>query len=205
MDIIWWIKLFVLYLAFTIFSFVIWLLTLPIVLFLKRLRPKPVIEFIRKVWWKIMSYILPIGMTAAGLLYLIWLSMRLPLLAITLGIVDLNDVTPFKELIETGIFDWMEALFTLNPVAMYRATWKVLVQTPKLARELFGSEIRKAETTTEEIEEQAQVEIAKRKEWDTCIKSREIAITENMSSDEKQRAIAENNNIRKECDEQHLS
>lgn len=189
--------------AFMLFSLIVFILSLPLWLFLRRLPPKPIITAIRKIFWEIMKWIFPIGMTAGIVLYFVWLIFRPIILGITLGIVDISDFTPFSDLIFTGMFDWIEALLTLNPIAMYHASWKVLVNTPKFARELFGGEIRQAETASQRIEASAQQEVAdqrtKQQAYEMCVSSRTIAITDNMSATEKVRARAENESNRQQC------
>jgi len=208
MDVIWWIKLFVLYMAFMIFSLIVVILSLPLWLFLKRLPPHPVINAIRMVFWEIMKWIFPIGLTIAILLYFIYLALQPIIFGLSLGIVDLRNVTPFKELWDTGIFDWVIGLLTLNLVKMYHASWKILRKTPEFAYELFGGEIRKTEQSAQELESIAKEEIAlqnaKMEAYNTCVSSRSVELTDNMSGIEKIRAMSQNETVKKDCKEEHL-
>jgi hypothetical protein len=191
-----------------IFSLIVVILSLPLWLFLKRLPPHPVINAIRMVFWEIMKWIFPIGLTIAILLYLIYKILQPIILGLSLNIVDIRYVTPFKELWDTGIFDWVEGLLTLNPVKMYHASWKVLKNTPAFAYELFGGQIRKAESSAQELESIAQEEIAIQKAktdaYNACVESGFIEINPNMSAVEKLQATTENQNIKNECRKQHL-
>lgn len=209
MDIIWWIKLFILYVALMFFSLIVFILSLPLWLFLRRLAPHPVINGIRRIFWEIMKWIFPIGITIAVVLYFVWLILRYPLLGITLGIVDLSDYTPFKELIYTGVFDWVEALLTLNPVGIYHASWKIMQNTPRFAQELFGGEIRKVQETSQTAgdtleEEVTTSRVAKYAEYDKCVDNQSIQLTPNMSDEEKEKARQENEKIGENCRKQHI-
>lgn len=209
MDIIWWIKLFILYVALMFFSLIVFVLSLPLWLFLRRLAPHPIINGIRRIFWEIMKWIFPIGITIAVVLYFVWLILRYPLLGITLGIVDLSDYTPFKELIYTGVFDWVEALLTLNPVGIYHASWKIMQNTPRFAQELFGGEIRKVQETSQTASDTLEEEVttsrvAKYSEYDNCVDNQSIQLTPNMSDEEKEKARQENEKIGENCRKQHI-
>lgn len=160
------------------------------------------------VFWEIMKWLFPIGLTCAIILYFIWKAFKPIIQGLSLGIVNLDDYTPFKELIQTGIFEWVEGLLTLNPIKIYHASWKVLKNTPAFAYELFGGQIRKAESSAQELEsiakEEVEIQKAKKEAYDACVASRTIEINPNMSAVEKLQATTENQTIKDDCRKEHL-
>lgn len=160
------------------------------------------------VFWEIMKWIFPIGLTIAILLYFIYIILQPLIFGLSLGIVNIRNVTPFKELWDTGIFDWVIGLLSLNPITMYHASWKVLKNTPAFAYELFGGQIRKAESSAQELEsiakEEVEIQKAKKEAYDACVASRTIEINPNMSAVEKLQATTENQTIKDDCRKEHL-
>jgi len=214
MDIAKIVKWFVLYLAFMILSLIVWLISLPLVVFLRDIPPHPIINFVRTIFWEVMKWIFPISLAIAIILYFVYKILRPILLGFSLGIFDLRGETPFKELWDTGVFDWIEALLTLNPVAMYHATKKLMLNTPKYARELLGNEINEAEKAQSTLEANAtnasknndgkanvdsgadaQSSIVKK-----CIDIDTIPLNNNMTKSEREQASSENDAVRKRCE-----
>jgi hypothetical protein len=199
-GIVWWIKLFVLYIALMIMAGFLWLLSLPLYVGLRRLPPFAVIKPIHGVLTQIMMWLFPIGMAIAVVLYLIFKALQPIIKGITLGIVDIADYTPFKEFIETGIFEFVENLVTFNFPGMWRTGLQIIKRTPQYFRELFSSEIQtltQAENRTETIAREKKA--ARERETQECIKKNSVEITDLMTATEKRVATLENEKIKKEC------
>jgi hypothetical protein len=196
----WWIKLFVVYMALMFFAFFVWILSLPLFLGLKRLPPVPIIMAIHNVLSKIMLVIFPIGITAAVVLYIIYNILRPILLAVSLGFVDLRGISPFSDLWDTGVFDFIQNLLTLNFPGMWHSALKIIVKTPQYTRELFSNEIRIVKEAGDASKEEA---LAKKEEIDaaieSCIATNTIPITPNMTAAERAKAERENSQAEITC------
>jgi hypothetical protein len=198
---IWWIKLFVLYLAMMIMSGILWLLSLPLFLGLRRLPPFAIIKPIHGALTQAMMYILPIGFTILIVCYLIYRVLQPMVQGITLGIVDISNYSPFREFIETGLFDFAENLLTLNFPGMWRTGLLILKRTPQYFREVFGEEIQTLTRAESQGEAAAKEKKAARDQAvEECIRSRTVPITDIMTATEKRIALAENEKIKKECE-----
>lgn len=196
----WWIKVFVLYLALMIMSAFLWLFSLPLYLGLRRLPPFAIIKPIHGTLTQIMLWLLPIGLTIAIVCYLIYLVLRPIVLGITLGIVDISNYTPFKEFIETGVFEFVENLLTLNFPGIWRSGLKIMMRTPQYARDVFSTEIQlltEAESETERMAREKKE--AHDRAMEECVRANTVEITDLMTDIEKKVARLENEKIKKEC------
>lgn len=199
-GVVWWIKLFVLYVALMIFAAILWVLSLPVIIGLKRLPPFDLIIPAHVILTQIMLWIMPIGFTIAVVLYFVYLILRPIILGITLGIVDIADYTPFKEFIEMGIFELIEAILTLNFPRIWRALKKIMIKTPEFFREVFFGEIQTITQVTKDTEASTKAELSERdKRVNECIKTNSIEITDIMTSTEKKTAELKNEKIKKDC------
>lgn len=196
----WWIKLFVIYIALMIISGILWVLSFPVFVGIKRLPPFAIIIPIHTVLNQIMMWILPIGITIAIVCYLIYIVLRPIVLGITLGIVDIASYTPFKEFIEMYIFEFVENLLSLNFPGMWNTSKKIMIKTPNYIRELFSSELSaltQMEKNTETIVQEKKAERERRVA--ECIQANRIEITDLMTDTEKKKAEAQNILSEKEC------
>lgn len=199
-GLVWWIKLFVLYIALMILSAILWLLSLPVVVGLKRLPPFSIILPFHGILTQIMMWLMPIGFTAAFVLYSIYIVLRPIILGITLGIVDISGFTPFREFIEMGIFDLIEAILTFNPWRIFEACKKILLKTPQFFREIFFYEIQTITQAAKTSEEMAKESLNERDlRVQECIQTNKIEITDIMTATEKKAAELENEKIETEC------
>jgi hypothetical protein len=204
---IWWIKLFVLYLALMIMAGILWLLSLPLYLGLRRLPPFAIIKPIHGALTQIMMWLFPIGMVVAIVCYLIFKALQPIVQGITLGIVDIANYTPFREFIETGVFDFVQNLLTLNFPGMWRSGLLILKRTPKYFREVFYDEIKtltQLENRSETIAREKKAELDREKaardaEIEACIKNNTVEITDLMTDIEKRFAKAENEKAKQQC------
>jgi len=191
-----------------ILSLVLWIIALPLVILTRDLEPKPIWRGIRSAYWEMMKWVFPIFLAVAIILYFVYLAFRPIILGITLGIVDIKRFTPFKEFWGTGVFDWIIALLTLNPVKMYYATKKLILNAPRYARELFGGQIAQAENITQSTEQAVQDTISQNQQkqdaYNRCLNVELIQIHENMSAEEKTTAESENIKIKQSCKERYL-
>lgn len=199
-GVVWWIKLFVIYVALMIISGILWLLSFPVFIGLKRLPPFAIIIPIHSVLTQVMMWIMPIGITIAIVLYLIYLILRPIILGITLGIVDIAGYTPFREFIDMYIFEFVENLLKFNIPGMWRTSFKIMIKTPQYIREMFSSEIQTLTNTSNQTESAAREEKAKRDQRVAeCIQTNRIEITDLMTTTERKKAEAQNAKTEKEC------
>ena len=199
-GIVWWIKLFILYIALMIIAGILWLFSLPLFVGMRRLPPFAIIIPVHTGLTQIMMWIMPIGFTIAVVLYFVYLILRPIILGITLGIVDIAGYTPFKEFIEMGIFDLIEAILTLDVRRAFNACKKILIKTPEFFRELFFNEINAIEGAAKQGEESAKKALAERdKRVQECIQKNSIEITDLMTTAERKKAELKNEKIEKEC------
>jgi len=199
-GLVWWIKLFVLYVALMILSAILWLFSLPVVVGLKRLPPFAIILPFHGILTQIMMWLMPIGLTAAFVLYSIYIVLRPIILGITLGIVDIKDYTPFREFIEMGIFDLIEAILSFNIWRIFEACKKILIKTPQFFREIFFYEIQTITKAAETSETMAKESLNERdRRIEECIQTNRIEITDLMTASEKKTAELQNEKIETEC------
>jgi hypothetical protein len=199
-GVIWWIKLFVVYVALIFCAFFLWILTLPVFVGLKRLPPIPIIIVIHNILSKIMIIIFPIGITIAVVLYMVYRIFQPIILGVSLGIVNIRNHTPFKEFWDTGVFDFIEALLALDFRRMWSSALKIVVKTPDHVRELFSNEIRIAKESAEAGKEEALAQKEKMdKAIEKCIAENTIELTPNMSASERTKAEKENAKAEVSC------
>jgi hypothetical protein len=197
----WWIKLFVIYVALMIIAGLLWLLSFPVFVGLKRLPPFAIIIPIHNVFNQIMLWIMPIGITNAIVLYFIYLILRPIILAITLGIVDIAGYSPFREFIEMYIFEFVENLLKLNFPGMWRTSFKIMIKTPQYIREMFSSELRSLTELENRAEDVAREEKnARDQRVAECIQKNSIDITDLMTTTERKTAEAQNAKTKSECE-----
>lgn len=195
----WWIKVFVLYLALMITSAFLWLFSLPLYLGMRRLPPFAVIKPIHGVLTQIMMWLLPIGLTIAIVCYLIYRVLKPLVQGLTLGIVDISGYTPFREFIETGVFEFVENLLSLNFPGIWRSGLNIMMRTPQYARELFSKEIDTTKQLADSGEQAAREKLdAEQRALEAKIKQNSIEINDLMTDSEKAAATKENERIRQE-------
>lgn len=199
-GVVWWIKLFVIYVALMIISGILWLLSFPVFIGLKRLPPFAIIIPIHTVLNQIMLWIMPIGITIAIVCYVIYLVLRPIILGITLGIVDIKNYSPFREFDEMYIFEFVKRLIALNFPGMWETSFKIMIKTPEYIREMFSGEIQAATNLGNQTESAAREKKAERdRQVAECIRINRIEITDLMTTAERKKAEAQNAKSEKEC------